>query len=134
DLVRTADGWVARYDDAELQVRDQGNGTWVAYDGQGRTFTFGQVSSALAGTGIWLLQDITASSGGKVHLDYAIGTPTVSGNAALTIDLTRVSYNPNRDDATCYKNAVRLNYDAEVDPPLSISLIGTKLLARRHKL
>src|ERR1044071_6488044 len=106
DLVPVTNGWIARNDDAQLQVRNQADGTWVAYDGQGRTFTFAAISSALAGTNLWLLQDIVASGGGKVHLDYSIGTPTVSGNSAIAIDLTRVSYNPNRDDATCYKNAV----------------------------
>src|SRR5262245_37591902 len=81
DLVPVTGGWIARNDDAQLQVRNQSNGTWVAYDGQGRTYTFAAISSALTGTGIWLLQDITAIGGGKVRLDYDITTPTISGNA-----------------------------------------------------
>jgi hypothetical protein len=135
--------WIARNDDVALQVRRQhpNNGqpnddTWVAYDGQGRTYTFvaTAISPALAGTGIWLLQDITAIGGGKVHLEYVIGTPTVSGNAAISIDLTRVSYNPSPGNANCFKNGVQLNYDQAADPPVSISLIGTKLLVRQHTL
>jgi VCBS repeat protein len=132
DLVPVAGGWIARNDDAQLQVQ-QSNGSWVAYDGQGRTYTFAQ-TSALAGTGIWLLQDITASGGGKVHLDYVVATPTVSGNPAISIDLTRVSYNPSPGNANCFKNAVQLNYDKAADPPVSISVIGTKLLVRQHTL
>src|ERR1051325_7131614 len=131
----TVSTWIARNDDVQLRVQhtvdtNANTETWVAYDGQGRTYTF----AAISGTGIWLLQDITAIGGGKVHLEYEIATPTISGNVAIAIDLTRVSYNPSPADATCYKNAVKLNYDAVVNPPLSISLIGTKLLVRQHKL
>ncbi|HEY6175717.1 MAG TPA: RHS repeat-associated core domain-containing protein, partial [Kofleriaceae bacterium] len=131
----TVSTWIARNDDVQLRVQhtvdtNANTETWVAYDGQGRTYTF----AAISGTGIWLLQDITAIGGGKVHLEYDITTPTISGNVAIAIDLTRVSYNPSPADATCYKNAVKLNYDAVVNPPLSISLIGTKLLVRQHKL
>src|ERR1044071_1127948 len=133
-LPLTTGGWIARNDDAQLQVSNQSDGSWVAYDGQGRTYTFAAISSALTGAGIWLLQDITAIGGGKVHLEYEIATPTVSGQAAIAIDLTQVSYNPSPGNANCYKNAVRFNYDKPVDPPVSISLIGTKLLVRQHTL
>src|SRR5678816_425678 len=77
DLVPAANGWIARNDDVALQVRSQADGTWVAYDGQGRTYTFAAISSAVTGAGIWLLRDITAIGGGKVHLEYDITTPTV---------------------------------------------------------
>src|SRR5215831_4975133 len=53
DLVAVTGGWIARNDDVPLQVRNQSDGTWVAYDGQGRTYTFAAISSALTGTGIW---------------------------------------------------------------------------------
>src|SRR5262249_36952953 len=72
DLVATASGWSARRDDVALQVRDQGNGNWVAYDGQGRTYLFGTVSPALTGTGLSLLHDVTGVGGSQVHLDYSI--------------------------------------------------------------
>ncbi|HEY6177082.1 MAG TPA: RHS repeat-associated core domain-containing protein [Kofleriaceae bacterium] len=134
DLVRTATGWIARAGAPDLQVRDQGDDTWVAYDGQGRTYLFAASSTVLAGTGIWLLQDVTSTTGGKVHLDYNITAPIVLSNPAIAIDLARVSYNPHPTIASCYKNAVSLTYDAVVDPPLAVSLIGTRLLARQHKL
>src|SRR5215470_6546596 len=68
DLVPTdsaGTAWIARNDDVALQVQrkvdtNTSTITWLAYDGQGRTYTFAAVDSALSGTGIWLLQDITA--------------------------------------------------------------------------
>jgi hypothetical protein len=39
-LVRTASGWVAQRDAPDLRIREQGDGTWVMYDGQGRTYLF----------------------------------------------------------------------------------------------
>ena len=35
-LPLTTGDWIARNDDAQLQVRSQSDGSWVAYDGQGR--------------------------------------------------------------------------------------------------
>jgi len=37
DLVQTASGWAARRDAPDILVRQQGDGTWVMFDGQGRT-------------------------------------------------------------------------------------------------
>ncbi|HET6195003.1 MAG TPA: hypothetical protein VFE12_04585, partial [Acetobacteraceae bacterium] len=132
ELVATSTGWSARRDDPGLQVRDQGSGNWVAYDSQGRTYLFA-AAPALAGTGISLLQDVTGVGGSRVHLDYSITTPTVSGNPAIAIDLTRVSYNPHLTVAGCFKNAVSLIYDGD-GAPMSVAVLGGATLVRTHKL
>ena len=49
ELVRAASGWVARRDAPDIAVRENADGTWTMYDGQGRTYTFTTVSSALGG-------------------------------------------------------------------------------------
>jgi RHS repeat-associated protein len=115
-------------------VREQTDGTWVAFDGQGRTYRFAATAPALAAAGLFLLQDINGPGGSNVHLDYAIATPTLSAVPALSIDLGSVSYNPSPTTAGCYKNAVSLTYDANTTNPLSLSVVGGKVLVRHHKL
>jgi hypothetical protein len=66
ELVRTASGWGARRDAPEMDVREQLDGTWVMYDGQGRTYTFTTVSSSLAGANLWLLKTIAGVGGSSV--------------------------------------------------------------------
>lgn len=77
DLVHAGTAWVARQDAPEIEVRQQPDGSWQLFDGQGRTYRFTAPSSALAGTGMWLLTDVTGPGGGSVHLDYSITTPAV---------------------------------------------------------
>lgn len=134
DLVRTTTAWVARYDAPAIEVREQSDGTWVMFDGQGRTYRFAQVSSALAGTGLWLLRDVSGAGGSKVQLDYSVTTPNVSGTTALAIDLVGVSYNSHPTTAGCFKNTVALMYDSPSSAPLSVSMLGTAVMARMHKL
>ena len=133
DLVRTATAWVAR-NTPGVEVRQQGDGTWVLFDAMGRTYLFSSPSAALGGTGISLLTDITGVGGSKVHLDYTITTPPSPGNVAVTVDLTTVSYNPSPSTTGCFKNTVDLAYDAPGTASLSRSVVGSKLLERRHKL
>jgi YD repeat-containing protein len=45
-----------------------------------------------------------------------------------------VSYNPHPTIANCYKHSVALSYDSPASSPLSISMVGSKVLARFHKL
>jgi hypothetical protein len=134
DLVRRATEWVARRDAPDLRVRQQGDGTWVMYDGQGRTYLFTATSAALAGAGMWLLQDVSGAGGSKVHLDYDITTSTVRGSAAVSIDLIRASYNPHPTTAGCYKTVVELLYGGNAAAPLSVSTLGTTLLVRQRVL
>jgi hypothetical protein len=134
DLVRTATAWVARRDASDIEVRQQPDGSWRMFDGQGRTYQFTSPSSALTGTGVWLLTDVTGPAGSKVHLDYGITAPPSAGGVAISIDLTAVSYNPSPTTAGCYKNTVELTYDAAVATPLSISVLGSKVLLRSQKV
>src|SRR5262245_39037341 len=93
DLVQTASGWAARRDAPDSRVRQQGDGTWGMFDGQGRTYTF-TISPTTNGASLWLLTSITGVGGSKVLLDYSITTPVVPGGAGLAIDLVGASYNP----------------------------------------
>jgi hypothetical protein len=125
---------VARRDAPTIEVRERGDGTWVMFDGHGRTYRFAQISSALAGKNLWLLQDVTGPGGSKVQLDYSIATPTLSGTPTVAIDLTGASYNPHPTAAGCFKHAVVLSYDPPASSPLSVSMLGTVVLARLRKL
>ncbi|HSR96114.1 MAG TPA: toxin TcdB middle/N-terminal domain-containing protein, partial [Kofleriaceae bacterium] len=73
--------------------------------------------------------------GSQVVLDYNITAPTVpGGGGGLALDLATVSYNPHPTTANCFKNAVSLVYDADAASPLSLSVLGDRILARAHKL
>jgi hypothetical protein len=134
-LVRTASGWAAQRDAPDLVIREQGNGTWVVFDGQGRTYLFTVAAPALAGLGLWHLASVTGAGGNKVALTYNVGNLSVSGAAdAVTMDLGSIQYNP--DLAGCYKNTVTLGY-SPTDPPislLSMSPVGSKLFIRVSRL
>jgi hypothetical protein len=78
-LVRTASGWVAQRDAPDLLIREQGDGTWVMYDGQGRTYLFTVADPALAGADLWHLASVTGAGGNKVALGYTVGSPSVPG-------------------------------------------------------
>jgi hypothetical protein len=133
DLVRTATAWAARHR-PDLEVRQQADGSWLLFDGQGRTYQFTRPSPALAGTGMWLLTDVTGVGGSKVHLDYAIATPAIPGGAAISVDLTAVSYNPSPTVAGCFKDSVQLTYDAPAATALARWMLGGKVFERRRKL
>lgn len=69
DLVRSPDGaaWVARHGDAQLEVRDLGNGSMALYDGNGLTYSFdasgGTSGGQLDNGNLYLLRDITGTAG-----------------------------------------------------------------------
>jgi hypothetical protein len=133
-------------------VRDLGGGSMVMYDGEGRTYNFSAegpaAGSRLVEGNLYLLKDISGPGGNNVHLEYSIGAPVLPtgdphDNAiGVSIDLANVSYNPSPTTANCYKNQVILNYDAAPPPPvntapspaLSMSVLGSTVLARVHKL
>src|SRR6185436_11951105 len=101
-------------------------------DGQGRTYSF-TVSPTMNGATLWLLSSITGVGGSKVQLDYSITTPAVPGGAGLAIDLVGASYNPSPTTAGCFKNSVALLYDTDTAAPLSLSMLGDRVLVRKHK-
>ena len=132
-LVQTASGWAARRDAPGVLVRQQGDGTWVMFDGQGRTYSF-TVSPAMNGASLWLLTSITGVGGSTVQLDYSITTPSLPGGAGLAIDLIGARYNPSPTTPGCFKNSVALVYDADAAAPLSQSVLGDRVVVRKHKL
>ena len=139
-LVRKADdtGWVARRNDAQLEVRDVGGGVFESYDGNGTRYSFSSrpagASQPLDNGNLYLLQDIFGKGGTHVHLDYTIGTPTLAGSVTgLSIDLASVSYNYD-STGSCAKHQVSMFYDSDAPAPVSISMLGTTPLVRLHHL
>ncbi|HMG22977.1 MAG TPA: hypothetical protein VK607_16695, partial [Kofleriaceae bacterium] len=134
DLVQTATAWVARRDAPDIELRAQADGSWVMFDGQGRTYLFSSPSPALIGTNLWLLTDVSSAVGSKLHLDYGISALSLAGGPAISIDLTSVSYNSSPTTTGCYKNTVDLAYDSSGSAPLSIAVLNGVVMARMHKL
>src|SRR5262249_1865913 len=125
--------WIARRDAPDIAVRERSDGTWLMFDGQGRTYTFTTVASALSGANLWLLKTIAGIGSNRVELDYHITTPTVPAGTGLSIDLTTVSYN-SHPTLNCFKNSVVLHYDTAASSPLSMSMLGDRVLARTDKI
>ncbi|NVJ19648.1 hypothetical protein HUW62_00135 [Myxococcus sp. AM011] len=128
---KTDQTWVARHDAADLVLREQG-GIWVMYDGRGRTWNFIEPSQ-LAGSGLWLLSTVTGADSTAVKLDYDVSTVSVPGGDAVSLDLRRVSYN-RHPQSDCYKHEVGLNYGPSATSPLSLSLLGDRVLTRMRIL
>jgi hypothetical protein len=131
DLVRKGQVWVSRHDGPEITLREQ-NGTWVLFDGQGRTYVFIE-PPALAGAGLWLLDSVSGAGGTNVQLEYEITTPALSGGSGVSIDLVRVRYNPHPTQG-CAKHEVSLTYHDPAVSPLALSMLGDRVLARMRIL
>ena len=123
--------WIARRDAPSLLLREQA-GSWVLYDGQGRTYTFTQ-PVVISETGLWLLTTVTGAGGSKVLLEYGYDTLTYGGGSALTINLLRVSWNFH-PDTSCAKHALWLSYGVPTTTPLSLAVIGTSVVGRNRVL
>ncbi len=142
DLVRNgADtAWVGRRGNTQVEVRSDGNGKLVMYDGNGLTYAFtsrgGASSSVLDNGDFYLLRDITGPGGTRMHLEYGFDTLALPGGASgQTINLESVSYNEH-PDRSCFKHRILLNYDnpAAGTTPLTMSLLNHAVLARVQKL
>ena len=133
ELISQGGDWVARSGTLELTVRESG-GAWLAYDGNGRTYTFTRPAN-LGATGLWLLDSITGAGGASVSLTYQISTPAIDGGSGIAIDLLGISYNSNpAQGATCAKNEIALTYGNQSATPLSISVLGDQVLVRKQLL
>lgn len=155
EMIRSGNQWTARHA-PDLAMRREGN-TWVVVDGNGRSFTFTQ-HALLAGTGgpfagsggMWLLDSIRGDGGSVVKLRYEIASVIVpkapspqlpdasflpSPSPAISIDLVGLAYNPGAS-AGCFKHEVALHYDGIVlgARPDALSVVGSRILARWHKL
>ncbi|MDC8016249.1 RHS repeat-associated core domain-containing protein [Tahibacter soli] len=142
DLVRNAanTAWTGIRGDSTIEVRSGGDGILLAYDGEGRTYTFSSrgatTGSRLVDGNLYLLTAIAGpGSANRLELSYAIGAPALpGGGTGLSIDLASVSYNAHPVTAGCYKHRAILSYDAAAVAPLSMSLINGAVLARQRKL
>ena len=144
DLVRNAasTAWVGLRGSQQLEVRDGVSGTLELYDGNGLKYVFSSDGRSSDGTSIgpldagnyYLLSDVFGPSGTNVHLAYNFGAPGLGGGSTgLSIDLASVSYNYATATA-CAKHQVSLVYDTDAIAPLSLSLFGSTVLIRQHKL
>ena len=148
DLVRNAadTAWLGRRGNTQLEVRTNGAGKMVMYDGEGQTYFFSaqgrSAGSRLAGGDLYLLQAITAQ-GNTVHFTYLIDAPVLpNGHTALSINVSNVAYNQSPTDNRCFKHTIHLFYDAPPAPPvgspplppLALSTLNGTVLARVNKL
>jgi RHS repeat-associated protein len=142
ELVRNAanTAWTGIRGGSTIEVRSGSDGILLAYDGEGRTYTFSSrgatAGSRLLDGNLYLLTAIAGSgSANRVELGYSIATPALpGGDTGLAIDLASVSYNAHASTAGCYKHRVILGYDAPAAAPLSMSLVNGTVLARQRKL
>ena len=130
-MVRKGSDWIAKHHAPEIVLREQ-NGTWVLFDGEGYSYFF-VAPPALTGTGVWLLSSLTGPGGTTVQLEYEITTPALTGGSGLSIDLVRIQYNTHPDTG-CAKHEVGLVYGAAGPSPLSLSMLGDRVLARMRTL
>ena len=131
ELVREGSVWVARSGTLELVVRESA-GSWLAYDGKGRTYTFVRPAS-LGSTGLWLLKSVSVAGGASIQLTYQIITWPLDGGVGTAIDLLRIAYNTH-PAAGCAKNEIGLTYGSGSITPLSMSILGDKVLVRKNTL
>jgi RHS repeat-associated protein len=127
ELVKHGERWVSQRGAPDLSGARIASG-WLLYDSDGRTYQFTSPGT-LAGTNLFLLTAIEGPGGGKVQLDYDIGTPTLPGGSGLSIDLVSVSYNWHPTQG-CFKNQVALTYEPARVTPLSYSMLADKVVAR----
>jgi RHS repeat-associated protein len=138
DLLHDGDTWVARTGTLEIAVRQSGD-TWLAYDGNGRTYSFVRPPQ-LGATGLWLLQSISGPDNTSVRLTYQVQAFPFNGASAISIDLVQIDYNyGGREDLRphgCAKHEISLSYGQPVSSatPLSLSVLGDKLLVRQRTL
>ncbi len=128
ELAPSGADWIARRGTRQLVARE-GNGQWRVYDGAGNTYVFAR-PTPYGATGLWLLKSIIGAKGAEVRLTYRIDNAIVDGGAALSVNLIRLSYNYESPQA-CAKNEVAINYGSASPKPLSLAVIGDKLMVRR---
>jgi hypothetical protein len=135
DLLPDNGSWVARIGTLELTATESA-GTWLVYDGQGRTYTF-ELVQALAPDSIWLLKLITASSGAQLELTYQTATWPLNGGVGTAIDLIRIDYNKPSDlppEFSCAKNQITLSYLNGSIAPVALTLLDETVLVREKTL
>ena len=137
-MVRRQGEWVPRNGALDMRMRQVGAG-WVVFDGGGRTYTFTQ-DSRLQGTGLWLLESIKGPGvgGNLLKVTHKVGVQLMPGSpyAAVTIDVSQISYDAHPTTTDCFKHEINLNYDEEVSTvtPLALTVFGDRVLTRLHKL
>ncbi|MBV8186064.1 MAG: VCBS repeat-containing protein, partial [Alphaproteobacteria bacterium] len=135
DLVAQGTSWIARLGTQELVVQQSG-ADWLAYDGQGRTFTFKAVST-LPNEGLFLLKTITTMNGAKVELTYEISTWGLDGGSGTAIDLIGIDYNSPTAPTlpiACAKNHIALSYLNGSIAPIALSTLDDAILVRKSTL
>ena len=139
ELVLDGGVWVARSGTLELTVREIA-GSWLAYDGKGRMYAFIRPAN-LGSTGLWLLKSVSVAGESSIELTYHITTWPLDGGVGTAIDLVRLTYNTdpnyrpiNDTPGDCAKNEIALTYGNGSIPPVSLSMLGDKVLVRKNTL
>ncbi|MEZ4376173.1 MAG: RHS repeat-associated core domain-containing protein [Polyangiaceae bacterium] len=138
DLVRNAEdtAWVGRRN-AQMEVRSDGEGRMVMTDGAGLTYEFSSAAGGGArlvrGT-LFLLKRISSAEN-TVELEYTISQPALpGGGTGLGINLTRLSYNRHKTNASCFKHKISLVYDVASPTPLSMRTLNGAIVTRSNLL
>ena len=127
ELMPRGGDWAARMGTLELIVR-QSSGTWVAFDGSGRTYRFIQPPQ-FTNTGLWLLKSIEAAGGASVELTYQLNSGPIDGGSTFEVNVVGAVYN--RHPVTgCAKHEIVLTYGAPAARALALTMIGETALAR----
>jgi RHS repeat-associated protein len=135
-IPQTASTWIAR-NEPDLVLREDVD-SYTVSDGNGLKYKFTQ-DPLLFGTGLWLLESISGPGGASVVLTYSLAAVALANAPAgalpgVAIDLSRVSYNPH-PTAGCFKHEIGLDYAIPFTPkPESLSVVGTRVLVREHRL
>jgi hypothetical protein len=127
-LVPKGSVWVSQMENGLFSAAPSG-AKWVAYDGQGHTYTFTEPAGH-SGIGLWLLTDISGPAGTLMTLEYESNTVPLTGGNAMSIDLRHVSYNFN-PAMGCAKDVIDLTYGDPSPTPLSVSVMPTVLVRMR---
>jgi hypothetical protein len=135
DLLPQGNDWVARIGTLELVVHQSAN-NWMAYDGEGRTYTF-EPAATFQNQGLWLLKSITSANGAMLVLTYQVVTWPVAGGTGTAIDLVKIDYNnlegvfPRR---SCAKHEIVLTYQHGSITPIWLSLLNDRVIVRKNTL
>jgi RHS repeat-associated protein len=132
ELLQDGNVWIARYGTLELSVIESA-GSWLAYDGKGRTYTFAPATE-LDNRSLWLLRSISGPGEANVQLTYRIITYSLDGGVGYEIDLINIDYNTSTN-AGCAKNEIALTYgNSGLNTLLSMSVLEDKILVRKNVL
>lgn len=142
EMVRQGSEWFGRHA-PDLSMHEE-SGLWKVFDGNGLAYTFTQ-DPDLVGTGgpyagrggLWLLTSVDGPGNARIALTYDINLVSLPNSPAPAVSVNLITLEYNRDSSSgCFKHEVTLHYDAIATnaPAKFLSVVGGRVLARRHKI